>query len=374
MSGEWLAGVYGEKLVVCGLDELKDAPFLDSHRFRMRLAPYFFFLQPADGATKLKPFSFQPMDYGLKAIAYEPILLGRHKGALSTYGGLAIPAQGRMAGNSFAVDDIPRWITKTLLDQQEKVCVLSLVSMPDGRSRTGTFFRYKIEGNSIFFTPLRNRSDGRYLAGKGVFSGEWLRPHTKFSGGMFKEEYAMELHCPLTVGSAYFRKKGTDFYINYRGMSTDLRMDSPLAIMVLKEEKGFKKMAKTLGVSLDYSIGKYIEYMELRNVLADGNMVDFAERNPGFDIRGHAFELKNLNLSVFRLLYASATAYNYGKAGLQRLFEARQLTEKQQNEIEMCYHSLRKEFLKEISIGNQKHFEPLNVRDFSYLLAKIREE
>lgn len=374
MGAKWLAGVYGEKLITAELDELKDAPFLDSHRFRMRLAPHFFFLKPVADAARRAPFSFDPSDYGLKSIAYEPILLGRHRGALSTYGGLAIPANGRLSGNSFVVDNVPRWVTKTLLEQLEKVCVLSLVTVPDGISRTGTFFRYTIEGSSIFFMPLRNRKDGKYLVGKGVLSGEWLRPHNKLDGGMFKEEYEMEKLCPLTVGSSSFRKKDRDFYINYRSMSTDLRMDIPIALMLLKEEKGFRKMAETLGVSTEYSMGTYIEYMELRNVLAEGNLVDFAERNVGFDIREHEFEMRQLNKSVFRLLYASATAYNYGKAGLQRLFEARQLTEKQQNEIEMCYHSLRKDFLKGISRGHQKYFEPLNVRDFSALLAKIRAE
>jgi len=374
MGAKWLAGVYGEKLVTAELDKLKDAPFLDSHRFRMRLAPHFFFLKPVDGATQLAPFSFAPLDYGLKAIAYEPIPLGRHKRCLPTFGGLAIPAKGRISGESFAVDNVPRWITKILLEQQEKVCVLSLISMPDGRSRTGTFFRYRIEGSSLFFMPLRNRNDGRYLIGKGVLSGEWLRPHTRLAGGMFKEEYELEKHCLLTAGGSFFRKKDTDFYISYRSMSTDLRMDLPLALMVVKEEKGFRKMAGTFGASVGYSMGKHLEVMELRNVLADGNVVDFSERKPDFDIRESEDGLQYLVYSVFRLLYACATAYNYGKGGLQRLFEGREFPENQKAAIAICYHLLRKDFLKGVSNGNLKYFESLNVRDFSVLLAKIRSE
>jgi hypothetical protein len=237
-----------------------------------------------------------------------------------------------------------------------------------------TFFKYAVKGNSILFESLRSKKDGRYLVGKGVFSGEWLRPHTKFAGGMFKEEYEMEKHCPLTAGSSFFRKKGTDFYINYRSMNTDLRMDLPIALMVVKEEKGFRKMAGILGASTDYSMGKHLEVMDLRNILADGNVVDFSERKPDFDIRENEDDLGYLVQSVFRLLYACATAYNYGKGGLQRLFEGREFQGNQRAAIELCYHLLLKDFLKGVSNENQRYFEPLNVRDFSALLAKIRSE
>jgi len=384
----WLMGVYRGELVTVNehykkefwdkLIELRKGKFLGYNIKRNKLAPYFFFLKPADGAKRLGDIESATRleDYGLAGIAYESLDDGTH-----TPPRYMMPAKGRREGRLFFSDNTPAGIIASIKGQGIATLALCDETLETpGVVRTGTFFSYEATGSSIAFKPLMHQN--RYIAGKGILVGAWSGSAYKF-GGMIQHQYKREKRCPLNIGSAYFKRKGFGFYITYRSVETDLRLDMPAALLYLAKAGGIKHLAKNLGASLNYAFGKYIEQIFLRDTLADGNIVDYEDITPlsglDFDIRKDTEKLKGLTLSVFKTLYLCTAASIYHGKGLKSVLDLDKclgFTRKNYTAINERYQALCDEFLSGLSKENRIYFsgqhkkEILSIRDMDRLFTE----
>lgn len=367
MGTEWLLGVYGGKLVTAGdsyirrfwkkLGELRQSPFLEKHHLRQNLVPHFFFIRPAPKERQAEA-DFDHKAYGLQSAYYEAM-----EGELNPKerGGLRIAAKGKASGNCFTVDGVPESLLSSISGTENAACVLALIDLSYGTARTGTFFNYRIEGSSIRFKPIIR--SGNCLIGKGVLAGAWPELLRNWTGAMNLLEYEKEKHCPLNVGASHFKKDGMDLYITYRRAATDLRLDMPAAFIFLKEEDGFRLLAKNLGASMERTFGKCISEIWLRNVLADGNLVDYADINKSkglkFDIRQEQALLDDLVLDIFKILYLSAAASRHGEEGLFKMLACKRMGAEERKETGETYGALLCEFMKGLGAGNLGYFQRL---------------
>jgi len=386
MADSWLIGVYYGEFVTADLayakrvwkhlGKMRSSPFLEFSKSREYLTPNFFFLRPVHNATVQN--AFDNISYGLPHIAYESIEGDRIEKSKKKREGLRIRAKGTVSGKYFVVDAVPRELMKDIREHSDEkgkgVCVLSLTNaLPDketyGCSRTGTFFAYEIRKNCIAFEPLAH--NGTYLVGKGVLVGAW--PHLAGLeveiGGMEKWGYIREFFCPLTIGGSSFERDGSKVFIVYRGVKTDLRVDMPAVLLFVNKAKGFGLLAENLGISVNCAFGRYIEKILQRNILADGNIVDYIDinndkRRLDFDIRKNRRALEKLVKDVFALLFLCALVSVCGENALDALKDQERFAVFMDNEgrfekIKKRYHQLRVRFTEKLESGHVHCFRGL---------------
>lgn len=397
----WLFGMYyGEFVTVSkayvkklwkDLGRMRCSPFLEFSKSREYLFPQFFFLKPAENATVLR--CFDNVAYGLPDIAYEAIEgTVLEKGKLKK-GGIRVLAKGVVEGKLFVVNNVPLntlfELNKHVDEKGRGICVLALTNaFPDketyGCSRTGTFFNYEIREKYIVFEPLFNKDKGNYLVGKGVIYGAW--PHLKGLpieiGGMNESEYEREVFCPLTIGGSGFKKDGSEFRIVYRGVKTDLRFDMPAAILFVKKAKGFERLAENLGISISYAFGRYLEFIFQRNILADGNIVDYDNINGDhrkikFNIKKNKEMLNLLVRDVFDLLFICALVSVFEETAFEALKDQEKFLVLIDNEerfeaVKKRYHALRVRFMDMLKKNQTAFFHDLD--KFACLFSLDLEE
>lgn len=412
----WLVGMYGNEFVTVEapyrtkiwkqLTLLRRSPLLEFQYSRERLIPYFFFLKPVENAKVLK--SFDSGGYHLLNVAYEAVENVSEKGEIKR-GGIRIPARGVVRGESFAVKDVPVEIIRTIENYKEKdggvVCALALINtvlhaqewinlvfQPKededklGIARTGTFFKCWVDGAGLRFMPLRHHNTN--LSGKGILVGAWPERMKVMgveytNGGMHNREYSREEYCPLTIGGSVFQIKKnekSEFYITFRGICTDIRMDMPAAFLFLRKKGMLRNFAKNFGVSINRTFGRCLGGIDQRNILADGNLIDYADINENrvgmyFDITKHENRIQQLRSDVFSLLYLCALVSACGEAAFEALknrdaFVA--LIKKNCGKIKAEYATLLSEFQNSLKYKKKQYFTGLEDLDscFKSLFSK----
>lgn len=336
--GDWLIGVYKGGLItasdeeageIAGYNRLGDTLNYVTDLNRTKLRPYFFMLAPVERAEIIEGDKNLFEGYGLNNIAYKCSEIE------------PIPAYGCVEKGCFMSDSKhlnKRYFDKLKLhypDEKSRVCVLALKTKGFW-VRTGTFFRFTIDGDAIRFEPFVKGN--KYLVGKGVLLG--INRYRKPIGTMRYVEARNEMLCPASKCWVQGTNDGWNifnrgkFFMVYRQVSSDLRADMPLALLKVSQIDGaFESMFKALGESLEYD---YDKFGRLRtkacevNIQLDGTIVDYANviggraaEKPGTleeikgNIRGTLFYASLISVAGKKALVAMAG----GKKSVKRIVE-----------------------------------------------------